>query len=415
MRFNDFKIVEANRKQKKADQVRGGEPMPKAKPGRTKHPMQGRLVGEGLNEGARIEHAEDLVFREGSKGAARAIESIKNLESGGHEDVTIKWDGSPAVIFGRNEDGEFVFTDKSGFSAKGYDGKAKSARDLENMLKARPGYAKNPEGYGEFIDNMASIYDEFERATATNFRGFYKGDLLYFNIPDKVEGRYVFTPNVVTYTVSADSEIGKRIGRSETGIVIHRYVDEEGQERGVSQEEIERTMQGNEVLVLPAVTVQEPPEVDDSSIKQLQNILSTNAGAIDKLLDANTLREKKVSDLPQIFYTYLNSKVDTGLNNLAKDFPGWLANSKVSQSKKQKIVEMINENVQGYNAMWSLVEGIMRVKDDIINQLESQSADITATIAGQQGGEGYVLAHPEGDIKLVPREYFSRANRAVER
>ena len=415
MRFNDFKIVEANRKQKKADQVRGSDPKPKAKPGRTKHPMQGRLVGEGLNEGARIEHAEDLVFREGSKGAARAIESIKNLESGGHEDVTIKWDGSPAVIFGRNEDGEFVFTDKSGFSAKGYDGKAKSARDLENMLKARPGYAKNPEGYGEFVDNMASIYDEFERATATNFRGFYKGDLLYFDTPDKVEGRYVFTPNIVTYTVSADSDIGQRIGRSETGIVIHRYVDEEGQERGVSREEIERTMQGDEVLVLPAVTVQEPPEVDDSSIKQLQNILSTNAGAIDKLLDANTLREKKVSDLPQIFYTYLNSKVDTGLNNLAKDFPGWLANSKVSQTKKQKIVEMINENVQGYNAMWSLVEGIMRVKDDIINQLESQSADITATIAGQQGGEGYVLAHPEGDIKLVPREYFSKANRAVER
>ena len=32
-----------------------------------------------------------------------------------------------------------------------------------------------------------------------------------------------------------------------------------------------------------------------------------------------------------------------------------------------------------------------------------------------QGGEGYVLAHPEGDIKLVSREYFSKANRSVER
>jgi hypothetical protein len=31
------------------------------------------------------------------------------------------------------------------------------------------------------------------------------------------------------------------------------------------------------------------------------------------------------------------------------------------------------------------------------------------------GGEGYVLAHPEGDIKLVPRKTFSKYNRAVER
>ena len=72
---------------------------------------------------ARIQHAEDVVFWEGSKGAARAIESLKKLEQGGHNDVTIKWDGSPAVIFGRNENGEFTLTDKSGFQAKGYDGR----------------------------------------------------------------------------------------------------------------------------------------------------------------------------------------------------------------------------------------------------------------------------------------------------
>ena len=415
MRFTEFK--ETRQRTGPAGQAKGKDPMPKAKAGRTKHPLQGKLVGESqINEAeARIQHAEDIIFWEGSQGAARAIESLRNLEKGGHTDVTIKWDGSPAIIFGRNEDGEFVLTDKSGFGAKGYDGKSTSARDLENMLKARPGYAKNPEGYGEFIDNMASIFDEYERALSKDFRGYYKGDLLYFNTPQESDGRYVFTPNIVTYSVDADSEVGQKIGRSKTGIVIHRYVDEEGRERGVSIDEIERVMQGNEVLVLPPVTVQEPPTIDDSSIQQLQNILSRNANAIDAMLDANTLKEMKVSDLPKIFYTYLNSKVDSGLNDLAKDFPSWLANSKVSEAKKKKIVEMINQNIKGFNAIWQLVEGIMRVKDDIINQLESQPADITASIGSEQGGEGYVLAHPGGDIKLVPREYFSRANRAVER
>ena len=41
-----------------------------------------------LTEGARIEHLEDLVFRElpPSKGANRALQSLINMEKGGHTD-----------------------------------------------------------------------------------------------------------------------------------------------------------------------------------------------------------------------------------------------------------------------------------------------------------------------------------------
>ena len=85
-----------------------------------------------LREGARIDHAEDIIFWEGSRGAKRVIDSIIGLTKD-TKALTIKWDGSPAVIFGRDEKGDFVFTDKSGFVAKGYDGKAKSADDIEKM------------------------------------------------------------------------------------------------------------------------------------------------------------------------------------------------------------------------------------------------------------------------------------------
>ena len=103
------------------------------------------LIGKDiLAEGARIQHAEDIVFWEGSKGAVRALESLIKLERGGHENVTVKWDGSPAIIFGRDNNGSFILTDKSGFGAKGYDGKSKSARELSKMLMNRPG-ASNPE------------------------------------------------------------------------------------------------------------------------------------------------------------------------------------------------------------------------------------------------------------------------------
>ena len=67
---------------------------------------------------ARIQHAEDVVFWEGSAGAKRALTALSNMAKGGEKNVTIKWDGSPAVVFGRNPKGKFVFTDKSGFVAK---------------------------------------------------------------------------------------------------------------------------------------------------------------------------------------------------------------------------------------------------------------------------------------------------------
>lgn len=414
MRFYEFKEYAKGPK----GQAKGKDKMPKAKPGRTDHPLHGKLVGESvqLDEAARIQHAEDLVFWEGSAGAVRALESLKKLETGGHKNVTIKWDGSPAVIFGRDEEGNFILTDKSGFTAKGYDGKAKSGEDLENMFLNRSG-GKNRENpsYVRFAGNMRAIFDEFERATDENFRGYFKGDLLYFTTPQKQDGRYVFKPNVVQYSVDAGSDIGKRIGASTTGIVIHRYIDEIGNERPLKPGEVDAVVKGPQVLVVPSVTAQRPPEVDDSNLKALRQTISKNAKAMDALLNGEQLKLNQLTDLPTILYTYLNSKVDTGLQNLAQDFSGWLAQSKVSEAKKRKVVEWINKNVAGFNALWQVVDGIMRVKDDIIRQLDQHGADIEATINGQQGGEGYVLAHPEGDIKLVSREYFTKANRAVER
>jgi hypothetical protein len=361
---------------------------------------------------ARIQHAEDIVFWEGSQGAKRALQSLANLAKGGHKDVTVKWDGSPAVIFGRDENGDFVFTDKSGFSAKGYDGKSKSPKDLEAMLMNRPGAQRNPEGYGQFAGNMKQAFIYFEKSVPRDYQGFFKGDMLYFNTPPQKNGEYIFKPNVVEYRVDADSDLGQRIGQSKTGIVIHREVDAAGEETALQNSDI---FQGTDVLVVPPVTAQNPPQIDSESIGQLKAIIAKDAAAIDSLLDQNKLTEIKMKDLPNIFYTYTNSKVDTGLENLGKDFVQWLSTSKVSATKQAKIKEYISQNVQGFRALWEVVSAIQKVKDNIINQLDQQDIPVKQSMAGEEGGEGYVLAHPEGDIKLVPRQTFSRINRSLER
>ena len=375
-----------------------------------------------LSEGARIDHAEDIVFWEGSAGAMRALEALKSLEGDSHRDVTIKWDGSPAIIFGRNEAGEFVLTDKSGFGAKGYDGKAKSANDLEAMLMNRPGYQKDPEGYGAFVANMKDIYDEYEKAVPKDYRGYFKGDLLYFNTPEKRDGNYIFTPNIVTYSVDSNSELGKKIGASKTGVVIHREVDEMGNEGPLKNADI---FQGKEVLVVPPISVERPADAPNEELAQLERVIKQNANGIDELLNTEELTQRKMTDFPKVLYAYTNSKVDTGLQNLGADFAQWLEQRKqISDRKKANILEYVKLHANAFNAMWQTVSTLMKVKDDIIKQFDAHDQTVKQEIGSHgpvradahgQGGEGYVLAHPEGDIKLVPREYFTKANRSVER
>ena len=50
----------------------------------------------------------------------------------------------------------------------------------------------------------------------------------------------------------------------------------------------------------------------------------------------------------------------------------------------------------------------MQTKNDVIRQLDSQSADVEAYTNGERGGEGYVIG--TGDAKLVNRSGFSAAN-----
>ena len=339
MRYKDFKVLERKQKTGSAGQAKGKDTMPKAKPGRTTNPLKNKLVGESIiNEAARIDHAEDIIFWEGSRGAVRAIESLKSLEQGSHKDVTIKWDGSPAVIFGRNENGEFVLTDKSGFGAKGYDGKATSGEALQKMLMARPG-ASNPDKvkrdrYTKFANNMGQAYNVFEKAVPESYRGYFKGDLLYYTTPQVIEKNFVFKPNIVEYAVDVASDLSKKIAKSTAGVVIHRMVDQDGSESPLKDLDI---FQGNSLLVVPPVTIEEPAQVPNEDISRLEQIIKKDAADIDSLLDQNKLRQMKMTNFSKIIYSYMNSKVDTGLDNLGRDFPKWLDTRKdISIGKKDR-------------------------------------------------------------------------------
>ena len=365
-----------------------------------------------LLEDARIHHLEDFVLWNASQGAREAVTALSNINKN-LKSVTIKWDGAVGVIFGRDPNGEFIFTDKAGFVAKGYDGRVTNADDLGAMIQNRAKDVSKAEDYKIFADKMKSVFPVVQAATPEDLEGYYKADILYFSQPQLQNNVYKFKPNVVTYSVKADSVLGKKIARSEVGIVIHSKINEQGVAQSMP-EDLE--FRGSKLLVVPPVTVSEPVTVDDAALDQVKALLSQHSQDIDSVLDRNKLSTMKVSDFAQILYTYVNNKVLKGESDLGRDFVKWLTmTSAVSRNKQGKIVDYVKQEVKGFNALWKVFVGIQMAKDAVIRQLDSQQSDVTASMNDQPGGEGYVVQTAKGPIKLVNRAGFSKQNFQLNR
>lgn len=347
------------------------------------------ILKESCSVGRELQHLEDLVFVDGSAGANEALDILERFGSD-VSDVSIKWDGTPAVIFGRDQNGDFILTDKHGFSAKNYDGRVKSPEALQNIILGRGQEVTDTRK--AYAASMANIWTAFEAAVPNGFRGFVAGDLLYAQQPDLVDGHFVFTPNKVTYTVRADSDIGKRIARSSAGVVIHTYTDLSG---NTVQADASMLTEGS-LFIMPPVIAQKTPAVDVSGVKQVRSMVQKNAAGIDALVEP----KPGLSDIKNIIYTYVNQMSRAGRwDELTTGFNDWLRNSKVSASKQAKILALPESKY--FPVLFDLVLRIQNLKNNIIEQLDSAEMDVEQSIDGERGGEGYVAARDK--VKLVPR------------
>ena len=350
------------------------------------------LLEEKRSVGRNLQHIEDLVFIDGSEGANEALDILERFGSD-VGDVSIKWDGTPAVIFGRDENGDFILTDIAGFNSKTYDGKVKSPQALQRMILSRG--KEIDDNRRNYAQAMGDIWSAFESAVPENFRGFIHGDLLYNQRPPVEDGHYIFKPNKVTYRVLTNSDIGQRIGNSTAGVVIHTHTDLNG---SVQQADANSLREGA-LFVMPPVLAQRPPKIDTSGISQIRSIVNKNASAIDALLQP----QPGLSDMKNIIYTYVNQMSRAGRwNELTTGFADWLKSSKVSPNKQAKILAMPESKV--FPSLFDLVLKIQAIKNNVIEQLDNAEMDVEASIDGDRGGEGYVAARDK--VKLVPRHKF---------
>ena len=368
--------------------------------------MRDRIVNQGMQvivEAARIEHPEDLIFAEGSRGALRAISMLKNLPKTA-ENITIKWDGKPAIIFGRNEKGEFVLTDKSGFIAKGYQGKARSSQELAKIMKARGGDRK------DLISMYKKLWAPLEAQTPQELRGYIHGDLLYVDQPKNIKGNWVFQPNTVTYSIPGDTSLGKKIENSVAGVVIHTFKKDSG-DSGTPFTDVSVLKDGPVLILGPKLQEKPTIKIPTKDLDAIEKIIAKNSGLIDKLLNPATLRELKLTNLAELMKQFGNAKVRQGnFDNMADEFISWVE-AKVSEPKLIRISQFLEENIQGLATVFMLYNSIQLIKTRMVRQLDQATGgSIQAHIADEPGHEGYVTHDSGISHKLVDRLRFSKQN-----
>jgi hypothetical protein len=369
--------------------------------------LRDRIVNQGMKPliettlmeaEARIPHIEDLVFDRGTRGIEEAMSIITHAAEDTRKHTTVKWDGKPAIIWGRDERGQFVLTDKAGFGAKGYAGRATSMQQLAGIMQQRGG------ARGELIGIYAKLWPLLEAATPPNFKGYIQGDLLYTTTPPEVSGAYEFKPNFVEYRIPADSRLGQAIGTSEVGIAAHtRYKAADAQPEPIHH--INLNPVPGLLIVEPTVKDIKNVVPDRKLVQQLRQITNQHGTAINSLFNPSELRAAQLSDLPALCKRYVNSRITTDYENLLGDFGAWLQKS-VTPRKYNNIVEYLQSprsNMDGITAAFSAFLLLHEIKMDMLQQLDRQ----------EPGHEGWVLATPAGRAKLVNRFGFSAGNRIL--
>jgi hypothetical protein len=377
----------------------GMQPLVEAEPANPYRIYEAEEAGVG-GKAKGIEHLEDYVFRNGLPGVTKALQIVQAAAESPGKTTTVKWDGKPAVIFGRKPDtGEFVLTDGSGFEAKGYDGLATSPRMMADIQRNRSG------ARDELIQLYATLWPMLEAATPRNFRGYVKGDLLYMSTPPLEAGNYVFKPNTVQYRIPAKTSLGQRIGNSNTGIAMHSMYADAGDAR--------QPLSGVRFNEVPGLLLIEPiggKEIvpDAGLIKQIKSVANSADGrAIATLFNPAELRAQQITDLAKLCVDYINYRIKQpggSFDNLLPEFGDWLQ-TKVTPKKFNNIVEYLNSpasNAGALSAAFTLFLLLHDLKLDILRQLDLKDP----------GHEGWVMATPAGYAKAVNRFDFTARNAA---
>lgn len=380
-----------------------------------------------------LEHLEDEVLNGGVNGTRSAInflQSLRDMLAGSSKsrvDVSVKWDGAPAIFVGINpENDKFFVGSKSVF--------AKNAKLNYSVGDISTNHA------GGLADKLKVA---FEVLSPLSWNGIFQGDMMFTNNDLKKETiedkPYVtFQPNTILYAVpykSADSILSAKMG-----VVWHTSYSGKTMEGmtakfGVKLSQIPKT---KEAWMMDATyrDVSGTATFNKKDTITITKILS-NAGKMFQSLKPAVL-SRIVEDEPirTLIKTFNNTKVKSGekIKNTRQHTRGVIAFAydklkkdvekvKREQTKKAK-QQVMDEKMQFFRSnssqlvkIFDMQNLLVDAKEMIIRKLEGAKG-LTQTFI--KTNKGFKVTAPEGfvavdrlagtAVKLVDRMEFSMHN-----
>jgi hypothetical protein len=399
-----------------------------------KQPIRWMIVENKEGKNLHLEHLEDLVFLQGQKGAKSALQYVDSVRdmlaqgSTGQSNVTVKWDGAPAIFVGTDpSDGKFFVSTKGVFNANPK--LVKSSADLQNF---------GSEGVRE------KLAYAFEHLRKLGIQDVLQGDLMYIDkdleTKDMEDGESIlFQPNTITYAVPVDSELGKKINASKMGIIFHTtYTGDNLEDMTASfGADISGLNKTNDVWFDDATykDVSGVATLTDQENATLKMGIATTNDAMNKA-DFEAISNPEYAKL---FQQYVNSRIKTDQTQIAdpksfaNDFVEWYKQyiqKDISKLKNQdpqapavkKRMDLINnqnkyikDNLPGIVNALAVYKDLIALKEQLIKKLNR--IDGISTLVRTDTGykvtnpEGFVAIGSEGNaVKLVDRLEFSRQN-----
>ena len=379
-----------------------------------------------------LEHLEDDIINRGAVGGENAINFLKSVRNmlagttGSKTNITVKWDGAPAIICGINpENGKFFVGTKSVFN--------KTPKINYTVADIRRNHG------GVVAQKLEVCLANLKRL---NIKGILQGDLLFTN--DKkvisIDGEKMlsFTPNTITYAVPQNSGIGKRIANAKMGIVFHtQYNGKKMDSLSASFGTV--TGSSNRNVFLASAAYQDTAVLfPKSELSKFDAQIRMAEGSLRKAAPILNFMSKNISDDLSIGYrlkTYFNHFIRNSNSSMDKVavmqkqfrdyFESVLQNeidSRKTPKGKEKFIkakkdglQFIDRNKQAlYFAIASHITlGVAKTTLlQKMNQIQSIGNFIrTSTGYRVTAPEGYVAVDKvAGAIKLVDRLEFSRQN-----
>ena len=380
-------------------------------------------------------HIEDLVLDGGVKGAREAILALRSLRdmlaghAKGKTDVTVKWDGAPAVFAGINpENGKFFVGSKSIFNKNpklNY-----TADDVDENHS------------GGLADKLKMALKELPKL---NIKGVIQGDIMYTKGDLKkatIDGKKYITmhPNTIAYAVPSDSKLAATISKANIGVVWHTtYTGSSLQDMSASfGVDVSRLKNVPSVWSISA-DLPDMSGVATFTAKETKLLTShlSNAGKIFQKIASSTLKEiERNRELNMLLNTFNNTKVRSGkrITNTTKhvsDLITWVneryqkeidkrksEKGKTSQTKaRDEILSFFSkENKASLKLIFDLQNYIVEAKHMLIDKL----AEVGGISTFVQTADGFKVTSPEGfvaidhlsgsAVKLVDRMEFSKNN-----